>query len=55
MTYFIKYTESYSDIYKVEADSFKEAVETLDDDIRSGSRTGPELCTDSFYSEVSHE
>ena len=55
MTYYIKYTESYSDIYKVDADSFKEAVEKLDEDTRTGYRNGPELCDDSFYTEVRHD
>lgn len=55
MEYYIKYTETYSDIYRVEADSLEKAIEKLDEEIRSGERIGPELCDESSYEEVSHE
>lgn len=55
MEYLIKCTEIYSDVYRVEAPSLDEAVEKLDDDIRTGAVAGPELCSDSFFEEVSHE
>lgn len=51
--YLIKYSESYSDIYRVEANTLSEAIEKLDNDIREGSRKGPDLCDGSSYEEVS--
>ena len=53
--YFIKYTESYSDIYKVRANTLLEAISRLDEEIRDGTRQGPELCDESSYEEVHHE
>lgn len=54
-TFYIKYTEVYSDTYSVDTDSYEEAVDILDDEILSGDREGPELCDDSYFEEVSHE
>lgn len=55
MEFYIKYTETYSDIYRVEAASLNEAVDKLDEDIRNGCISGPNLCDESCYTEVSHE
>ena len=53
--FFIKYTETYSDVYMVRANTLKEAIAKLDEDIRCGARQGPELCDGSSYEEVSDE
>ena len=55
MTYFINYAETYADTYRVEADSYDEAVFKLSEDIKSGREPGPNNCIYSEYQEAGCE
>lgn len=49
MTHAIKYRETYERIYFVQADTFDEACEKLEDAIQNGLVNGPYICSDSEY------
>lgn len=46
-TFTIRYSETYTGYYEVSADSRKEAIDKLRNDIMEGRRPGPDECTDS--------
>ena len=45
----IKYFETYSDTYEVEAETYEEACEKLGEMMCDGEVDGPEQCIDSGY------
>lgn len=46
--YSIKYVETYSGIYDVDAEDYPHAVNALKDAIREGKESGPRICIDSY-------
>lgn len=51
----IKYEETYSDKYVIEADSLEEAKEKLREAIMNGEADGPEICVGSHMDCVAQE
>ena len=51
----IEYTETYSDIYHIEADTYEEACEKLKEMIMEDKLDGPMQCCDSSYKDVTEE
>ena len=51
--YAIRYSETYSDTYIVEADSYTEAKEKVYDAICDNDVIGPEYCTECHFMDVS--
>jgi hypothetical protein len=49
MTHAIKNLETYERTYFVQADTFDEAREKLEDAIQNGKINGPEECSDTEY------
>lgn len=47
--YMIKYVETYSGLYNIEAESYEQAVQTLEERLREGAEQGPDVCTDSYF------
>ena len=51
----IRYTETYSDVYNIEADTYEEACEKLKEMIIEDKLDGPMQCCDSSYEDVTEE
>lgn len=49
MTHAIKYRETYESTYFIQADTFEEACEKLEDAIQNGKINGPEECVAAEY------
>ena len=51
--YTIKYVETYSGLYDIEAESYEQAVQTLEERLHEGAEQGPDVCTDSYFEPAS--
>ena len=51
----IEYTETYSDVYYIKANSYEEACKKLQESIINGDLDGPDQCCDSLYKNVSNK
>lgn len=49
----IKYSETYSKVYYVDADNYYKGVDKLQEAIEEGTVNGPDQCSDSAYMNVS--
>lgn len=55
MKFAIEYRETYTDSYFVEADSYEEACEKIQDAIQNGKLEGPENCWSSEFHDITQE
>ena len=51
----IEYSETFSNVYFVEAETFDEGVEKIDKAISEDEIDGPEECSDCEYADVTQE
>ena len=54
-TFDIEYTETYTNTYTIESETFEEATEKLREDIMNGRERGPEDCINSDFEDVTEE